>query len=162
MRVAGRLVAEVLEIIEPRVKAGVTTEELDQICLEYITEVQCLIPAPLTYHGFPKSISTSINHIVCHGIPASEDSYSGRINVLRYCVMATSLISILRLSKTASTAIPQNVLIGDVSIEDKRLCHMAQGCLYFALKQVKAGVLLGLSLTTIENTSRPTSKQPAL
>lgn len=107
MRVAGRLAAEVLEMIEPHVKAGVTTEELDQICHKYITEVQGAIPAPLNYHGFPKSICTSINHIVCHGIPASEDTYLVRSNVLRYCVMATSLISILRLSKTATTAIPQ-------------------------------------------------------
>lgn len=66
MRVAGRLAAEVLEMIEPHVKAGVTTEELDQICHKYITEVQGAIPAPLNYHGFPKSICTSINHIVCH------------------------------------------------------------------------------------------------
>ncbi len=67
MRVAGRLAAEVLEMIEPHVVAGVTTEELNTICHDYIVNVQGCIPAPLNYHGFPKSICTSINHVVCHG-----------------------------------------------------------------------------------------------
>ena len=78
MRVAGRLAAEVLEMIEPHVKAGVTTEELDRICHDYITNEQGCIPAPLNYHGFPKSICTSINHIVCHGIPAEKDGNEGQ------------------------------------------------------------------------------------
>ncbi len=79
MRVAGRLAAEVLEMIEPYVKPGVTTEELDQICHKHITEVQGAIPAPLNYHGYPKSICTSINHIVCHGIPATQDTTFGQL-----------------------------------------------------------------------------------
>ncbi len=79
MRVAGRLAAEVLEMIEPYVKAGVTTEELDQICHKHITEVQGAVPAPLNYHGYPKSICTSINHIVCHGIPAPQDTNFGQL-----------------------------------------------------------------------------------
>ncbi len=107
MRVAGRLAAEVLEMIEPHVKAGVTTEELDQICHKYITEVQGAIPAPLNYHGFPKSICTSINTLSATAFLPVKILILVRSNVLRYCVMATSLISILRLSKTATTAIPQ-------------------------------------------------------
>ena len=70
MRVAGRLAAEVLEMIRPRVEPGITTGELDRICHEYITGVQQAIPAPLNYHGFPRSICTSINEVVCHGIPS--------------------------------------------------------------------------------------------
>src|SRR5690606_6080225 len=70
MRVAGRLAAEVLEMIGPHVRAGVTTGELDRICHDYIVNVQQAIPAPLNYNGFPKSICTSINHVVCHGIPS--------------------------------------------------------------------------------------------
>ena len=70
MRIAGRLTAEVLEMIEPHVQVGVTTGELDQICHEYITKTQQAIPAPLNYHGFPRSICTSINDVVCHGIPS--------------------------------------------------------------------------------------------
>ena len=72
MRVAGRLAAEVLEMIEPHVKAGVSTGELDRICHDYIVNVQQAIPAPLNYHGFPKSICTSVNHVICHGIPADD------------------------------------------------------------------------------------------
>ena len=69
MRVAGRLAAEVLEMIEPKVEVGITTGELDRICHQYITEVQNAIPAPLNYNGFPRSICTSLNDVVCHGIP---------------------------------------------------------------------------------------------
>ncbi|MCW8886556.1 MAG: M24 family metallopeptidase, partial [Motiliproteus sp.] len=69
MRVAGKLAAEVLDMIEPHIKAGVTTNHLNQICHDYIVDKQQAIPAPLNYHGFPKSICTSINQVVCHGIP---------------------------------------------------------------------------------------------
>ena len=69
MRIAGRLAAEVLEMIEEYVKPGVSTGELDRICHKYIVEEQQAIPAPLNYNGFPKSICTSINHVICHGIP---------------------------------------------------------------------------------------------
>ena len=72
MRAAGRLAADVLEMIEPHIKEGVTTDELNQICHDYALE-KGAYSAPLDYHGFPKSICTSINHIVCHGIPASQD-----------------------------------------------------------------------------------------
>ena len=72
MRVAGRLAAEVLEMIEPHVKAGVTTDELDKICHEYIVNEQQAIPAPLNYHGFQKSICTSVNNQICHGIPGDK------------------------------------------------------------------------------------------
>ena len=72
MRVAGQLAADVLEMIAPYMKAGITTEELDQICHDYIVNVQQAIPAPLNYHGFPKSTCISINHVVCHGIPSAD------------------------------------------------------------------------------------------
>ena len=79
MRVAGRLAAEVLEMIAPHVKAGVTTDELNQLCHDYIVNVQEAIPAPLNYHGFPKSICTSINEVVCHGIPNHKKLRDGDI-----------------------------------------------------------------------------------
>ena len=79
MRVAGRLAAEVLEMIGPRVKSGVTTGELDQICHDYIVHEQQAIPAPLNYRGFPKSICTSVNHVVCHGIPGEKMLKDGDI-----------------------------------------------------------------------------------
>ncbi|MCC6714954.1 MAG: M24 family metallopeptidase, partial [Gammaproteobacteria bacterium] len=79
MRVAGRLAAEVLEMIAPRVRPGVTSNELDRICHEYIVEAQQAVPAPLNYRGFPKSICTSINHVVCHGIPNDRPLKDGDI-----------------------------------------------------------------------------------
>lgn len=72
MRVAGRLAAEVLEIIAPHVKPGVSTGELDRICHQHIVDVQQAIPACLNYHGFPKSVCISVNDVICHGIPSDD------------------------------------------------------------------------------------------
>src|SRR5919205_949412 len=72
MRVAGRLAAEVLDMIGEHVKPGVSTDELDRICHDFIVNEQKAIPAPLNYRGFPKSICTSVNHVVCHGIPSPD------------------------------------------------------------------------------------------
>jgi len=78
MRVAGRLAAEVLRMIGPHVQPGISTEELDRICHDYIVNEQQAIPAPLNYRGFPKSICTSVNHQVCHGIPGNKILQQGR------------------------------------------------------------------------------------
>lgn len=97
MRVAGRLAAEVLEIIEPHVKPGVTTGELDRICHEYITNEQQAISACLGYHGFPKSVCISVNEVVCHGIPSDDKTLKdGDIVNIDVTVI-----------KTASTATPR-------------------------------------------------------
>ena len=72
MRVAGQLTRQVLDMITPHVVAGITTDELDQICHRYIVDDLDAIPAPLNYRGFPKSICTSVNHVVCHGIPGKR------------------------------------------------------------------------------------------
>ena len=77
MRIAGKLASTVLDMIGEHVRAGITTDELDLICHKYITEVQDAIPAPLNYRGFPKSICTSINHVVCHGIPGPKKLKKG-------------------------------------------------------------------------------------
>jgi len=77
MRVAGKLAADVLEMIAEHVKPGITTEELDRICHDYIVNEQQAIPAPLNYKGYPKSICTSINHVVCHGIPNEKPLKDG-------------------------------------------------------------------------------------
>ena len=79
MRIAGRLAAEVLDMIAEHVVPGVTTEELDRICHDYIVDVQGTIPANLNYHGFPKTICTSVNHVVCHGIPNDKRLKAGDI-----------------------------------------------------------------------------------
>ena len=77
MRIAGRLAADVLDMIGDYVRPGVTTGELDTICHRYITDVQNAIPAPLNYRGFPKSVCTSVNHVVCHGIPGERKLKAG-------------------------------------------------------------------------------------
>ncbi len=159
MRVAGRLAAEVLEMIEPYVKPGVTTEELDQICHKHITEVQGAIPAPLNYHGFPKSICTSINHIVCHGIPATQDTAFGQIArpaVLKDGDIMNIDITVIKDGYHGDTS--KMFLVGDVSPADKRLCMVAQESLYLSLKKVKPGVQLGEIGTTIEKYIKTNNK----
>ena len=79
MRLAGRLTSEVLDMIAGHVVPGVATDELDRICHDYIVNVQQAIPAPLGYRGFPKSICTSVNHVVCHGIPGDRRLKQGDI-----------------------------------------------------------------------------------
>jgi methionyl aminopeptidase len=79
MRVAGRLAADVLDMIEPHVQPGITTEELDQLCHDFIVDVQQSIPANVGYHGFPKTLCTSVNHVVCHGIPNDKKLKNGDI-----------------------------------------------------------------------------------
>jgi len=79
MRVAGRLAAEVLDMIGAHVVPGVTTEQLDQLCHDHIVKVQHSLPANLNYRGFPKTICTSVNHVVCHGIPNDKRLKAGDI-----------------------------------------------------------------------------------
>ena len=77
MRTAGRLAGEVLDMIGEHVQAGATTEDLDRICHDYIVGVQRTVPANLNYRGFPKTICTSVNHVVCHGIPNDKRLKAG-------------------------------------------------------------------------------------
>ncbi len=159
MRVACKLAAEVLEMIEPYVKAGVSTEELDQICHKYITEEQDAIPAPLNYHGFPKSICTSINHVVCHGIPAEQDEKFGNISrpaILKDGDILNIDITVIKDGYHGDTS--KMFLIGDVTPANKRLCMVAQESLYLAMKKVKPGAQLGEIGTTIEKHIKTNNK----
>jgi methionyl aminopeptidase len=79
MRAAGRLAADVLDMIEPHVQPGASTEELDRLCHDYIVQVQKAVPANVGYHGFPKTICSSVNHVVCHGIPNDKKLKAGDI-----------------------------------------------------------------------------------
>jgi len=133
MRIAGKLAADVLEMIAPHVKAGVTTEQLDEICAKYTEEVQEAISAPLNYHGFPKSICTSINHVVCHGIPDNTELKDGDIVNID--------ITVIKDGYHGDTS--KMFLIGDVSPEDARLCRITQEALYTGIKKVKPGVAFG-------------------
>lgn len=133
MRVAGQLAAEVLEMITPHVKKGVTTNELNQICHDYIVDVQKAIPAPLNYHGFPKSICTSVNHVICHGIPADKKLKDGDIINID--------ITVIKDGFHGDTS--KMFIIGKPSVLAENLCKVAQECLYIGIDMVKPGVRLG-------------------
>ncbi len=134
MRVAGRLAAEVLEMIEPYIKAGVSTGELDRICHDYIVNVQQAIPAPLNYHGFPKSICTSVNHVICHGIPADD-------KLLKDGDIVNVDITVIKDGYHGDTS--KMFIVGKPSILADRLVRITQECLYLGLKKVKNGARLG-------------------
>ncbi|MDD5392528.1 MAG: type I methionyl aminopeptidase [Thiothrix sp.] len=133
MRVAGRLAAEVLEMIAPHVEVGVSTNELDRICHDYITNVQQAIPAPLNYHGFPKSICTSVNHQICHGIPSDK--------ILKKGDIINVDITVIKDGYHGDTS--KMFIVGQPTIPGKRLCEVTQRCLYLGIMQVKPGGTLG-------------------
>ena len=134
MRVAGRLAAEVLEMIEPKIEVGMTTGEIDRICHDYIVDVQKAIPAPLNYHGFPKSICTSINEVVCHGIPSDTKK-------LKSGDIVNVDVTVIKDGWHGDTSIM--VCVGDVATHADRLVRITQECLYKALEIVRPGTTLG-------------------
>lgn len=133
MRVAGRLAAEVLEMIGPSIQEGVTTDELNQICHDYIVNVQKAIPAPLNYNGFPKSICTSVNHQVCHGIPGPKKLKEGDI--------VNVDITVLKDKYHGDTS--KMFVVGKPSILAERLIRVTQECLYLGIRQVRPGTTFG-------------------
>jgi len=132
MRVAGKLAAEVLEMITPYVKKGVTTNELDRICHDYIVNEQKAIPAPLNYNGFPKSICTSVNHVICHGIPADKKLRDGDIINID--------VTVIKDGYHGDTS--KMFFIGKPTILAERLTKVAQECLYLGIEMVKPGIRL--------------------
>lgn len=133
MRVAGRLAADVLNMITPQVKAGITTGELDKICHQYMVDVQGTIPAPLNYHGFPKSICTSVNSVVCHGIPGEKKLKKGDIVNID--------VTVIKAGYHGDTS--KMFIVGKSSVKAQRICRIAQECLYIGIKKVKPGIHLG-------------------
>ena len=133
MRTAGKLASEVLKMVSPHVKPGISTLELDQICHEYIVNHQQAIPAPLNYRGFPKSICTSINHQVCHGIPGERTLKNGDILNID--------ITVIKDSYHGDTS--KMFLIGKPSVRAKRLVDLTYEALKIGIHQVKPGIKLG-------------------
>ncbi len=129
MRIAGKLAAEVLEMIESFVRENITTDELNTICHDYIVNVQKATPAPLNYNGFPKSICTSVNHQVCHGIPGPRKLKAGDIVNID--------ITVLKDGYHGDTS--KMFVIGKPSILADRLIKITQECLYLGIEQVKPG-----------------------
>jgi methionyl aminopeptidase len=138
MRVAGKLASEVLDFITPHVKPGVTTGELDRLCHDYMVNVQGTIPAPLNYtppgHSpYPKSICTSVNHQVCHGIPGEKVLKTGDIVNLD--------ITVIKDDYHGDTS--RMFLVGETSIQAKRLCQITYEAMWLGISKVKPGILLG-------------------
>lgn len=133
MRIACHLAAEVLDMIGPHVRVGVTTNELDRICHDYIVNVQKAIPAPLDYRGFPKSICTSVNHQVCHGIPDNKRLKNGDILNID--------VTVIRDGYHGDTS--RMFTVGEVSGNAKRLIKVARECLGQGIRAVRPGGTLG-------------------
>lgn len=133
MRVAGKLAAEVLEMIGRHVQPGVTTGELDRICHDYIVNEQQAIPAPLNYRGFPKSICTSVNHVVCHGIPGDKKLKNGDIINID--------ITVIKDGYHGDTS--KMFFVGEPTIRAKRLVKLTYQCMAEGIKLVKPGLALG-------------------
>lgn len=142
MRIAGKLAADVLDMITPYVTPGITTNELNTLCHNYIVNVQNAIPAPLNYphergekakFNFPKSICTSVNHVVCHGIPNDKPLENGDIVNID--------VTVIKDEYHGDTS--KMFCVGNVAPHAARLVQVTQECLYLAIRMVKPGVKLG-------------------
>ncbi len=133
MRIAGKLASEVLEMIEPHVVPGISTVELDQICHEYIVNEQQAIPAPLNYRGFPKSICTSVNHQVCHGIPGDRTLKNGDILNID--------ITVIKDEFHGDTS--KMFLLGKAPVLAQRLVNLTYEALKIGIEEVRPGAKLG-------------------
>jgi len=133
MRVAGRLAAEVLNMIKPYVCPGVTTAEINTTCHNYIIDSQHAIPAPLNYRGFPKSICTSVNHVVCHGIPSERKLKNGDIINVD--------ITVIKDGFHGDTS--KMFIVGEPSGKALRLVNTCYECLCTGIEMVRPGVRLG-------------------
>ena len=138
MRVACRLAAEVLDFIAPHVKPGVTTGELDRLCHDYMVDVQGTVPAPLNYappgyRPFPKSICTSVNHQVCHGIPGDR--------VLKNGDVLNIDITVIKDGFHGDTS--RMFSVGEPSIAARRLAEVTHECMWLGIDQVRPGATVG-------------------
>jgi len=133
MRVAGQLAGEVLEMIRPHVQPGITTGELDTICHRYITEQQQAIPAPLNYRGFPKSICTSVNHVICHGIPGDK--------VLRDGDIINIDVTVIKEGWHGDTS--KMFQVGKPTIKGQRISDIAHQSMVIGIEKVRPGMRLG-------------------
>jgi len=138
MRIAGRLASEVLDFITPHVVPGITTGELDRLCHEYMVDVQGTIPAPLNYappgyRPFPKSICTSVNHQVCHGIPGARVLKSGDVVNLD--------ITVIKNGWHGDTS--RMFFVGEASVAARRLCEVTYECMWLGIEAIRPGAHLG-------------------
>jgi methionyl aminopeptidase len=138
MRLAGRLASEVLDYITPHVKPGATTDELDALCHEYMVKTQDTTPAPLNYAPpgyvpYPKSICTSVNHVVCHGVPGPKRLKAGDIVNID--------VTVIKDGYHGDTS--RMFFVGEPSIQARRLCDVTYECMWLGIRTVKPGAYLG-------------------
>lgn len=133
MRVAGRLAAQVLDMIEPHIQPGITTDELNTLCHEYMVNEQGTIPAPLNYHGFPKSICTSVNHVVCHGIPTDKNLKKGDLLNID--------ITVIKDGWHGDTN--KTFYVGEPSVLGRRLTEVTYEAMWRGIDCVRPGTRLG-------------------
>jgi methionyl aminopeptidase len=138
MRVAGRLAAEVLDFVAPHVRAGVTTDELDAMCHDYMVNVQKTVPAPLNYappgyQPYPKSICTSVNHVVCHGVPGPKKLKPGDVINID--------ITVIKDGFHGDTS--RMFFVGEPSIQARRLSEVTYECMWRGIGVVRPGAHLG-------------------
>ncbi len=133
MRVSGRLTADVLDMIGAHVQPGVTTDELDRICHDYIVDVQQAIPAPLNYRGFPKSICTSVNQVVCHGIPGDK--------VLRDGDVVNIDVTVIKDGFHGDSS--RMYFVGAPRAHAQRLAEVTHQAMWRGIEQVRPGAKLG-------------------
>ncbi|ELA09070.1 methionine aminopeptidase [Moraxella macacae 0408225] len=134
MRIAGKLASDVLVMLDEYVKEGVSTGVLDKIAHDYIVNVQKAIPANVGYHGFPKTLCTSINHVVCHGIPCDE-------RILKDGDIINIDVTVIKDGYYGDTS--RMWIIGEGSVMAKRICKVAQDALYAGMKAVRNGAYMG-------------------
>jgi len=138
MRLAGRLAAEVLDFIAPHIKPGVSTGELDRLCHDYMLETQGTVPAPLNYappgyRPYPKSICTSVNHQVCHGIPGER--------VLKNGDIVNIDVTVIKNGFHGDNS--RMYFVGEPSIAARRLCEVTFECMWLGIAQIRPGAALG-------------------
>ena len=133
MRAAGQAAMQVLEMIEPHVQTGITTDKLNTLCHDYIVNKLNCIPAPLNYQGFPKSICTSVNHVICHGIPGIKKLKKGDIINIDVTVIKDGYHG--DCSKMFA--------VGKVGVLESRLMRISHECMVIGIEKVKPGVTLG-------------------
>ena len=133
MRTAGRLAADVLDMIGSHIKPGVTTDELDRICHEFIVEKQEAVPAPLNYRGFPKSICTSVNHVVCHGIPGDKK--------LKTADIVNVDITVIKDGFHGDTS--RMFTVGDPPVLANRLIEVCRDSMWAGIREIRPGTTLG-------------------
>jgi methionyl aminopeptidase len=133
MRTAGRLAAEVLDMIGAHIVPGVTTEELDRICHDYIVNVQQAIPANVNYKGYPKTLCTSVNHVVCHGIPGDRVLKSGDILNID--------VTVIKDGFHGDTS--RMYFVGKPSVQAQRLTEVCFEAMWRGIRKVRPGAHLG-------------------